>query len=587
MRKEALTGIYELLQSHPDLFPPNFSKILLHVSSTLTDDGPQVRHAFCVLLKHLITCATLENMRPFVPIVIAHLICGLTHINEEIQFDSLKVFDLLLAHFPTLLIPDAHKLLPLLVRLISRQKQLEEAAASGGRSSLLSTIQKSLPRRNLTTSGGILVSTPHSRLAELDSRLKIFSQLCSFLEVILNSPAAAPSTEHRDCSLAPIVDVENRRVLVSSENDDLTETSDALCSFAPGIPHVVVLKHHGILPSNKAFLSTPASKGHGQQEEDSSLLFSDYQQLGDFIKPLISLLLESWVECDPATVFNKEAGHSKGKNQALPLMETILNTMCLVLKLVHQSDLRRAVEFVSIDADSNGTDQSLMEHLRQKYWSELGTHLVSHFPFSTKSQVSPNQLNRILSMDFTLCYIMLLLHPTPEIHASNVPPVDTSITNSHIRNIVCSFFVQLHESGKLAEISSAPNAILTLVAFLPTLLQLCCWTNIFSREQQTSILRSIWSVYRACHPLSSSRQSLMKCFSEQLKITFEQNQDHSRSVDTAKRHFYMRMNNLCESAKTDLSKNIIYVSCITMYGAIKIMRYKFIDWRLTCIIHIN
>ena len=527
MRKEALTGICELLQSHPDLCAPNFSKILLHVSSTLTDDGSQVRHAFCALLKHLLTCATLENMLPFMPVVVAHLICGLTHINEEIQFDSLKIFDLLLAHFPALLIPDAHKLLPLLVRLISRQKQLAEAAASGGRNSLLSTIQKSLPQRSL---GGVLVSDPHSRLAELDSRLKIFSHLHSFLEVILNSPATSSLTEHREHSIAPIVDIENRRVLVPSIDGDLTETSDVLCSFAPGIPHVVVLKHHGILPSNNAFLSTPLLKGHGQQEEDSGLLFSDYQRLGDFVKPLMSLLLENWVECDPATVFSEEEGRSKGKNQALPLMETILKTMCLVLKLVHQSDLRRTVEFVSIDADSDGTDRSLMEHLQQKYWSELSTHLVSHFPFSAKSQVSPYQSNRILSMDFTLCYIVLLFHPTPEIHASNVPPVDMAITNSQVANIVCSFFVQLCESGKLAEISSASNTILTMVAFLPTLLQLC-QANIHSREQQASMLRGIWSIYKASHPLSSSRQSLMKCFSEQLKITFEQSQDHSRSVD--------------------------------------------------------
>ena len=545
MRKEALTGIYELLQSHPNLLAPNFSKILLQVSPMLTDDAAQVRQAFCALLKHLFTCTTLENVRPFVPVIVAHLICGLTHVNEEIQFDSLKVFDLLLAQFPTLLLPDAHRLLPLLVRLISRQKQLAEAALSGGggggRNSLLSTIQKSLSHLRGSSGGSILASTPHSRLAELDSRLKIFSQLCSFLEVILKSPSQPSSlTEDRDHSLVPIVDVENRRVLLPSEDGDVTETSDALCNFAPGIPHVVVLKHHGILPSSEAFLSssTPTVKGLGQQVhnmQDSSLLFSNYQQLGEFVEPSMSLLLESWVECDPATVFSKEAGRSSGKNQALSLMETILNTMCLILKFVHQSDIRRAFEFVSIDADGDEMDRSLMEHIRQKYWSELSAHLVSHFPFSLKSQVSPmNQSNRVLSMDFTLCYIMLLLHPTSppataEIHASNVPPVmvGTAIADlQHIANIICDFLVQLHESGK--SISSAQNAILTLVAFLPTLLRLCRTSNVLSREKQASMFKSIWTIYKACHPLSSSRQSLVKCFSEQLKIALEQSQEYSK-----------------------------------------------------------
>ena len=521
MKKEALTGIRELLQSHPDLCAPNFSKILLHVLPTLTDDGPQIRHAFCALLKHLLTCATLENMRPFTPVVVAHLTCGLTHISEEIQFDSLKVFDLLLAHFSTLLIPHAHALLPLLVRLISRQKQMAEAAtSSSGRNSLLNTIQRSHSQRN-PTSGSILASAPHSRLAELDSRLKIFAQLCSFLEVILNSSTQSSSTGSRD-QIAPIVDVENGRVFLPSENGDLAETSDALCYFAPGIPHVVVLQHHGILPPEDAFL--PPTKGHGHQEDN--LLFSEYQQLLNFVKPLMSLLLESWVECDPASVFNKEEDHSKGKkNQALPLMETILNTMCLVLKLVQQSDHRQAVTM----QDSN---QPLMQHLRQKYWSELTTHLISHFPFSpssTKSPASQNQSSRVLSMDFVLCYIMLLLHPIPD-HTSSVPPnapVDMAIANS--ADIICCFFVQLQESGKLADIPSAPNAVLTLVAFLPLLLQLCR-ADALERERRCSMLGSIWAICKTCHPLSSSRQLLVKCFNEQLKVAFEQNQDHSRSV---------------------------------------------------------
>ena len=545
VRKEALIGICELLQSHPDLFAPNFSKILLLVLPTLTDDETQVRHAFCTLLKHLLACTTPENVRPFVPVIVAHLICGLTHISEEIQFDSLKIFDLLLARFSTLLLPHAHKLLPLLVRLISRQKQLAEAGVSGGnvgRNSLLSTIQKSLSQQRGSV-GGVLATAPHSRLAELESRLKIFSQLCSFLEVIIKSPSPLSSTESsKDHNLAPIVDVENGRVLMPSEGSNWTEITDALCNFAPGIPHAVVLRYHGILPSNEAFLSTPTASGHGQQVQvrDSSDILSDYQQLGDFVEPLISLLLESWVECDPATVFSKETDRSGGKdqNQALPLMETILNTMCLVLKLVHQSDHRRTFEFASTYGDSDKMDHSLMEHLRQNFWSEISTHLVPHFPFSVKSQVSSmNQSNCILSMDFTLCNVLLLLHsspfPTREGHTSSIPQVmamDMASTNlQHVANIVCDFFVQLYESSsKLVDaMSSAQNAILVLVGFLPTLFELCR-TNILSREQQSNMLKSIWAIYKACHPLSSSRQSLVKCFSEQLKVAVEQGQDYSR-----------------------------------------------------------
>ena len=522
VRKEALTGICELLQSHPDLFAPNFSKILLQVSPTLTDDASPVRRALCALLKHLLMCATLDNVRPFANVIVAHLVCGLTHINEEIQLDSLKVFELLLAQFPTLLVPSAHKLLPLLVQLVSRQKRIAEATAtSGGRNSLLSTIQKSLAQGSSTSSGGLLASTPHSRLAELDSRLKIFSQLCSFMEVILNSSSSLPSSEKSRVQVAPIVDIENGRVLVPSEDGSMTETRDALCYFGPGIPHLVVLKHHGILPSKDAFL--PSTEGRAQQQDRH--LFSN----SNFVNSLMSLLVESWVECDPGTVFNEEEGRSKSKNRALPLMETILKTMCLILMLVQQAEHRQTVEFDSVGDESDQSDLCLIERLQQKYWSELDTHLVSHFPFSAKSLVSLNQSSLILSMDFTLCHIMLLLHPTPNHPASSLPRGTPFGANLHVADIICNFFVQLETSGKLTELSSAPNAVLTLVSFLPTLIGLC-QANVLPREKQGDILGSIWSIYKACHPLSSSRQSLVKCFSEQLMVAFEQNQEYSRSV---------------------------------------------------------
>ena len=176
----------------------------------------------------------------------------------------------------------------------------------------------------------------------------------------------------------------------------------------------------------------------------------------------------------------------------------------------------------------------MIQHLRQKYCSELMTHLISHFPFSlnfAKSQTSQNQLSCILSMDFVLCHIMLLLHPTPENHTSSMPPstpVDKAVAN--MADIIYSFFMQLGESDKLAEVSSAPNAVLTLVAFLPLLLLQLCRPTALERERQSSMLRSIWAIYKACHPLSSSRQSLVKCFSEQLKVALEQHKDHSRSA---------------------------------------------------------
>ena len=523
-----MTGLCELLQSHQELLAPNFSRILLQVSPTLTDHGAQVRHAFCALLKHLFTCTTAQNVRPFLPIIVVHLVCGLTHISEEIQFDSLKVFDLLLTQFPTLLIPHAYELLPLLVRLISRRKRItEEAATSGGRKNLLSTIQKSLSHRE-SSGGSILASNPSSRLAEKDSRLKIFAQLSSFLEVLLKAPSLShpvePGSQVPSSSSPIIVDVENRRVLVSKDGS-LEETSSSLCNFASAIPHVVVLKHHGVLPPDDTFVPP--------RDCDISP-FPDHQQFIDFVNSLVSLLLESWVECGPADVFTRprEDITSKGRSQVLPLMETILNALRSILKLVRQSECRRTSEFSGMGIFEQ-KDQSLTQQLQQKYWSELKTHLISHFPFSSSlisSQTPSAQSAQALSMDFLVCHIALLLHPSPD-HGVHVLP-DGPVQSTAIAataDLICGFFTQLLESGMVVRMASAPSAVLTCVDFLPSLLGLC-ETSGLSRELLGSVLKSVWMIYNSCHPLSSSRQLLIKCFSEQLKMAFEQNHDSARLV---------------------------------------------------------
>lgn len=540
VRREALNGIRELLEKHQDLLAPNYSKILNRVAPILSDKIDQVRAAFCTLFKYLLDCSSVEGTRPFMPVLIAHLVCGLTDIVDDIQFDSLKVFDILLSRFPTLLIPHAHELLPLLVRLISRQKRstTETGVAapatpvsSGGKKGLLSTIQKSLRKEASTSSGNALASNPQSILAAKESRLKIFSHISSYLEVILDSPTLSSCPTENGHRVSPIIDVENGRVFVPKEaKGTLVETDSALCNFTRPIPQVVILKHHGVLPQEDAFLP-PSSKG-SSHHFDNGLFFPDHQKFVSFINSLILLLLESWVECCPADVFKKEGNvPSKGgkSHQTLPFMETILNTMCSLLKFVNQSDRSRMIEFTD-EGTSDQSSQSLIEQLRNKYWGDLRSHVISHFPFSTSgvhSHASSNQSAHFLSMDFIVCHILLLLHPCPSDKVLTAPSFNNSaITNT--ANLVCSFFVQLPKKGLVSVTTSAPNAIPTLVAFLPLLFHLCPLSDL-SEEQMKEMLKIVLAIYDACHPLSSGRQLLVKSFNEQLKGTLErQSRDGTR-----------------------------------------------------------
>ena len=506
----------------------------------MTDHSVQVRHAFCVLFKYLLTCATIENVCPFVTLIIAHLVCGLTHISDEIQFNSLKVFDLLLTHFPKLLIPHAHELLPLLVRLISRQKRITEAGGSlatpygSAVKGILGTIQKSRVSKGDSSSGSALSSSPDSKLSEQESRMKVFAQISSLVEIVLTFPDLARPWKEGDHQPSPVIDVEYGRTILVSEDGSYREATSSLCNFATSVPHIVVLKHYGVLPPEDTMLSL-STKQRGLHDDGN--LFPDVHQFIEFVNSLITLLIESWVECCPANVFTNEGNtHSKGSknSQTLSFMETILNTLCSVLKLVDQSDCRRAGDLSGeMNHDSSHVDPSLMQQVQQKFLGELKTQFFSYFPFSlsiVSSQSSSPHLSRVISMDFVGCHIMLLLHDCP---VSRVDiPTDTVLSTSEITemtDLVYNFFVPLKENGMMAYIASAPNAILTLTASLPLLVELCRSSGL-TQVKQGNLFKSILSIYRACHPLSSSRQMLAKCFYELLKSTLEQHKDSTRLV---------------------------------------------------------
>ena len=469
---------------------------------------------------------SVDNLRPFIAIVVAHLICGMTHINEEIKYDSLKIFDLVLSHFPSLLIPHAFELLPLFVRLISRLKERAESSI-GGKKSLLTTIQKSLSAKD--GSGSALASNPNSRMAVQESRMTIFSQILTFIDVILDSRALSCDAE-ASVLTPPIIDMEKRRVFVPV-GEMLIETNSALCDFASAIPQVVVLKHHGALPSEEAYL--PPEKKQGGRVNKSTHLFPDHKQFFEFVNSLFLLLLESWVECDPSRVFDvdRSTQGAKKKNQALPFMETILNTMCSLLRLVDQSDRRRQADEFTLDDSTGINDQtpvitSLNEQLRQKYWSDIKTHAISHFPFSSSvfklPAASPDGSSQFLTMDFLLSYATLLLH--------SCPTNRTALDVSYATELVCKFLAHLNDGGLATNASTTPNALQTFVALFPLYTRLCESCDI-PRERQVEAMKSVWSMYTASHPLSSARQLLVKCFNHLLKEAIEkQSNGEIRSV---------------------------------------------------------
>lgn len=72
-------------------------------------------------------------MRPFFPIVSAHVCCAMTHIYEDIQSDSLQILDIFLEHYPSLIVDRSSQIIPNFIEQISHQNNTKKSSA-GNRS---------------------------------------------------------------------------------------------------------------------------------------------------------------------------------------------------------------------------------------------------------------------------------------------------------------------------------------------------------------------------------------------------------------------------------------------------------------------
>ena len=441
VRLDALMGLREIFQEHPALLLPNLTKIVDHVLVVLVDQEAGVRHGLFVLLKLVFSSITQEQLQPFFPVLVAHLTCGFTHIDDRVQLDSLKIFDLVLTCFPRLLTPYAHEFLPLLVGMIARQE--------------------------------------------------IFTQLCKFLQILLetlevSNGSVGPISSHTQ---APIVDLQNKEVLVS-RGRTFEPTHSAFCDLSSTIPHVAVIQTHGIMISENTFLIGPDSSGSPHRSHSG--IFPDRNKFVEFAQNLISLLLECWVECSPVKLIH---GGSL-KQDTLSVMETILNLLSLLLKLIFRVD---QVPSASLQTGSQ-KEQKLTAILCKRFHTEFQRLFMAYFPFSNFQLPS----KQFCTMNFTVSQIMLLLVCTTSCQ-------ENSTLIQKTVSAVCDFYGNLEEEMKSVAATSQ-TLTLCVKVMVDVLPHLFTSLHQVSDDSQRKFFAGVWSVYSVCHPQSSAKQMLIQCF---------------------------------------------------------------------------
>lgn len=487
MRSDGLTGLRELFQDHPHLLIPNLAQLISSILGRIIDSDASVRHALNIFLNFLFSNVSSDFIRAHFSSVVLHVSCGMTHISDRIQLDSLKIFSLLLNHYPALLPPHAQHLLPLIVGLISRHNcSISQKSAKG-------KVESSLAH------------DPRSKLSKLSSRMEVFNLLLKFLESLFErvSTTRKRVSPHllNPGTNSPIIDLRDQKVLVERDGE-LLPAHSSLCDFSTSVPHVMVLQQKGLVCQlgSSSLPGATWSSSRSLIETASESVFPDVLKFLEFSESLISLLLECWVECAPSKLLSSKSQSSNIPKGTLSLMETVISLLCLVLKLatlVGVSDFNvQSIEQVG------GPSDAALSVLSEKYAASFVKHFMVYFPLHCAS--TSTNFAQYMKMNLLLCQTTILVSKSEQCF------------NEGTLQSICKFYSTIGQMTN-PDISSQ-SALECSRIISETLPELVAAVDRYRLPDSSlqSVASGLDVFYNGCHLQSSAKRCLIQCFRNML-----------------------------------------------------------------------
>ena len=384
-RQEALAGLKDIFQLHENLLQENLGIVIKRVAEKMTDSDPSVRQSLLLLLCFIFPLVPQERMVPFSPLVIAHLSCAMTHIYDDIQHDSLGFLELCLRYFPDLMVGSSSQLIENFVGMISHQN------TSGTNQS------KGLKQK---VGKGLSVN-PKGRLSSLRSRLKILQQLLAFLKALESS--ANFSEGENPLSSVNFIDLPCKKTVVHFNKQLPTQ--------------IQVLQHSVEEPILRPFSFDNSSTTGvtSLNTESKHNILTDEQMVKDFMETVVPLLLECWIECNPAQMTTGPS-ESMVSSSSIDVMLAVTEILKVVFKAAQEKQTKNPKVFEQHKPGNNFQDI---------YFKDFNQHFMSFFPFSvgdtplikkgkrkqgkaSRQAVGEKTSTSVLTLNLTICEIMLL-----------------------------------------------------------------------------------------------------------------------------------------------------------------------------------
>lgn len=335
IRQDGVNGLRELLKEHPDLLTDNLSQVLRRTAELFTDKESTVRQANHRLLRAILPLVNDQALNAFFPQVSAHLCCAMTHIDEDRQQHSLGILDLFLEHFPKQVIRNSGQLLPNFIQQISLLRQSGSGKGCG-------KVSRSFDSGMVRT----LSMNPSSKLSSIKWRLNVMQRLSRVLSVIIEEEGSH------------ILSVNTWHGGTGHRGDGTNHNTNG----------ATVIKWSEYEQDQQVILRFNDMYRLKKNSNSSDLQFlGDKSRVQSFVKTIIPLILECWVECSPEV---------KRINSEMPISPDflpILASMAELLKLICQY----------VDLSVQAGILEMRGWLSHMYGADLVHRLMLAFPYST------------------------------------------------------------------------------------------------------------------------------------------------------------------------------------------------------------
>lgn len=161
-RNEGLRYLKEIISNYPQETSKHLGRILQGICQLALDLEKDVRRESFKAISLVFASQTPDLIAPFFNVIVSYLRCAMTHININIQEDSLTLLDCLLSYVPSLVAANSDTIFASFLDMISKLRT------------------ESKPERTLTTNLG-------RKQTNVKWRSKVLDRLLGILKAIVEN----------------------------------------------------------------------------------------------------------------------------------------------------------------------------------------------------------------------------------------------------------------------------------------------------------------------------------------------------------------------------------------------------------------